>query len=458
MVALRWRIVMRPPVSARRLLPTCPAQAMPDNRLAEELLQMSEILDALPEIVELVHADLVRDTHPAIGRPGMSADQVLRALILKQMNGFSYDELEFHLADSLSYRAFCGFGEHDKPVKRSTLQENIKKLTPETLESINRALIAYANRTGIESGSRVRVDATGVESNIHPPTDSSLLYDVIRTLLRLMKKGRRLGVDCRSHKKRAKRLAYRIFNAKDAVVRRALYEELLLLAEDGLGQAVAAIELLHAEGGARAGRLAAELAHFVELGRAVVQQTSRRVLHGETVPATEKVVSIFEEHTDILVKGQRDLVYGHKVYVTSGSSSLVLDCVIEDGNPADSALTSRMIARQVALYGAPPRQTAFDGAFASKENVKQLKNLGVEDVVFTKGCGLDRSEMVSELWVYRLLQHFRAGIEATISFLKRCFGLDRCLWRGKISFKVYVWSSVVAANLLLLARRQLGTA
>lgn len=417
---------------------------------------MSEILDALPEVVELVHADLIRDKRSEIGRPGMSAEQVLRVLVLKQMNGFSYDELEFHLADSISYRAFCGFGEHDKPVKRSTLQENIKKITPETLERINQALMKYAINAGIESGEKVRVDATGVEANIHPPTDSSLLYDVIRTLLRLMKKGRSYGVSYHSHKKRAKKLAFKIFNAKKQEERLVLYQELVRLTDDALAQAQPAAELLKDQGSNRARELAGKIEHFIELGRAVVGQTRRRVLDGEAVPSDEKVVSIFEEHADILVKGQREVKYGHKIYIVSGVSSLVLDCVVEDGNPADSTLTVKMIDRQVALYGAPPRQAAFDGAFASKANLKGLKERGVEDVMFSKDCGLERSEMVSQPWVFRLLQHFRAGIEATVSFLKRCFGLTRCLWRGEVSFKAYVWSSIVAANLLTLARRQLA--
>ncbi len=167
---------------------------------------MSEILDALPGVVELVHADLTRDKQPGKGRTGMTAEQVLRALIIKQMNGFSYEELEFHLADSSSFRAFCRLGELDKSYSRSTLQENIKKITPAS-QQLNRAMVEYAKRQGIETGAKVRVDSTSVESNIHEPTDSSLLFDVVRTLVRLMKKARKLGARFHNHQRQAKAIA-----------------------------------------------------------------------------------------------------------------------------------------------------------------------------------------------------------------------------------------------------------
>jgi IS5 family transposase len=176
------------------------------------------------------------------------------------------------------------------------------------------------------------------------------------------------------------------------------------------------------------------------------------VLQGETVPASDKVVSIFEPHTDIIVKDRRETHYGHKLCLTAGASGLVLDCVIESGNPADSTLAVKMIERQVDIFGRPPRQAAFDGGFASNDNLAAIKALKVEDVSFSKRRGLAISDMVKSTWVYRQLKRFRAGIESIISFLKRSFGWERCTWRSLESFKAYTWTSVVAANLLLLAR------
>ena len=184
----------------------------------------------------------------------------------------------------------------------------------------------------------------------------------------------------------------------------------------------------------------------------VVDQTRRRVFGGETVPAREKVVSLFEPHTDIIVKGGRGTHHGHKVNFATGRSGLALDAVVEDGNPADSARCLPMLARPVEHYGAAPTHAAFDGGYASRENLKAAKMLGVTHAVFHKKLGMKVADMTSSAWLYRQLKRFRAGVEAGISYLKRCFGLGLCRWRGLPRFKAYVQSAVFAHNLMRLAR------
>jgi IS5 family transposase len=176
------------------------------------------------------------------------------------------------------------------------------------------------------------------------------------------------------------------------------------------------------------------------------------VIHGESVPASEKVVSIFEPHTDIIVKDRRDTFYGHKICLTGGKSNLITDCLILDGNPADTELTGQMLDRHKEIYGHYPLKVALDGGFASKANLKSAKGKGIKDVCFAKKRGLEEEEMCRSSWVYKRLRRFRAGIESGISWLKRCFGLDRCTWKSLQSFHSYVWASVVSANLLTLAR------
>ena len=202
--------------------------------------------------------------------------------------------------------------------------------------------------------------------------------------------------------------------------------------------------------------LTQQLQHYLPLVRQVVCQTRRRVFAGESVPAQEKIVSIFEEHTDIIRKDRRDTYYGHKICVTGGSSNLILDCVVLEGNPADSELTGMMLDRQEAIYGRYPLKAAFDGGFTSHANLEEAKANGVKDVCFSKGRGLDEEDMCRSKRVYKGLRKFRAGIESGISWLKRSLGLDRCTWKGFESFKSYVWASIVAANLLTLARKQLA--
>src|SRR5689334_16136621 len=184
----------------------------------------------------------------------------------------------------------------------------------------------------------------------------------------------------------------------------------------------------------------------------VIAQTERRVLCGEAVPAQDKLVSLFEAHADIIVKGKRDVRYGHKLNLSTGRSGLVLDLVIEAGNPADSERLMPMLERHIAAYGAAPRQAATDGGFASRDNLSRAKACGVRDMAFHKKGGLRIEDMVRSRWVYRKLRNFRAGIEAGISCLKRAYGLARCTWRGLDHFKAYVWSSVVAYNLIVFVR------
>lgn len=441
-------------------LPLVPTSV--DHIHAAELRAMSEVLDANPQIAEIVHADLVQTgVDPTIGREGMIAETVLRALLVKQMNGFSYEQLSFHLADSRSYRAFCRL-RYEQKTSKSTLQRNIKKLRPETLIALNQVLILHAKEHGLEEGLRVRTDCTEVEANVRIPTDSSLLVDCVRVLVRLLRKTSKLvSIGYRDHSRVAKRRDVAINNAKSNVLRRPLYRDLLRFVQRTIaycGTATTALKMPSAGGTPR--RALADLLHdfaqTIEITKRVIDQTERRVFGEETVPASDKVVSIFETHTDIIRKGRRQTKYGHKLLLTTGKSGLVLDCKVSRGNPRDSELALAAIQRLVDLYGQPPTQACFDGGFSSKQNLRDIKNVGVVDVAFSKGPGLSVPEMVSSSWVYRCLKRFRAGIEGTISFLKRAFGLRRCTWRSFESFQAYVLSSVVAANVLILARATLA--
>jgi IS5 family transposase len=302
----------------------------------------------------------------------------------------------------------------------------------------------------------VRIDATVTESNIHHPTDSALLFDSVRTLSRILGRARAgFAIASANRCKAAKRRHMAIINAKRNAHRIKPYRDLLKLTEETIRYAAQAIERLHQVSGPMAGvaqRLARELEHYIPLAQQVVSQTRRRVLNAERVPANEKIVSIFEPHTDIIRKDRRDTYYGHKVTLTGGVSGLVLDWVVEQGNPADSTLLIRMLERQRDQYGRYPRQASVDGGYASKDNLRSAKALGVEDMVFSKKCGLKVEDMVTQSWLFKRLRDFRAGIEGVISFLKRVFGLRRCTWRGQPSFARYVGASIVSANLLILAR------
>ena len=429
-----------------------------------ELAAVRAILDAHPEFARWVQADLLAGGIDAgRGRDGMSGEQVLRALVIKQANGFSYEQLAFHLADSQSYRAFCLIGFAEKPRKKSTLQRNIKLVRPETLERVNRALVEHAQAQGIEDGKQLRADSTVIEAAIHEPTDSRLLVDCVRVLTRLLREAREyVAIEFTNHHKRAKRRAMAIQHAAKAEQRVPLYKDLVKVAENTVASARISVDKLEQHFPPLAfqqpelGDLRTSLNHYIKLAEQVLDQTRRRVFDGETVPAPEKIVSIFEPHTDIIRKDRRDTLYGHKVFLTGGASGLIIDCVVERGNPTDSTKAVKLAERAIKVLGTEPDQIVFDGGFSSRGNLDEMKALGIRDVVFSKSPGIAIKEMIKRTWLYQRLRHFRAGIEGIISFLKRSFGWDRCAWRSYGSFRAYTWGSVIAANLVMLARYTLG--
>ena len=418
-----------------------------------ELKAMSEWLDEHCDLCSLVTRDLRRHGVKETGREGLPAEAVLRCALLKQYRQLSYQELAFHLEDSASFRAFARLPWGWSP-KKSVLHKTISVIRASTWEEINKVLLSSARCEKLESGRMVRVDSTVTAALIHKPTDSSLLWDAVRVMVRLLRQAEKLGSSipwhdhCRAAKKRAQAIQYSRGRAK----RVQLYRDLLKITCTTLGYLQHAADQLTPAADLDVVVWQAQLCHYRPLIEQIIAQTERRVLAGEAVSAGEKLVSLFEPHADIIVKGSRDVHYGHKLNLTTGRSGMVLDLVIEAGNPADSERLLPMLERHINQYGEPPRQAAADGGYASRANLKQAKAWGVNDMAFHKKCGLKIEDMVKSRWVYRKLRNFRAGIEAGVSCLKRAFGLSRCTWRGLDHFKTYVWSSVVAYNLALFAR------
>ena len=403
------------------------------TEIGRELEAISNLLNENPQILDLVYGDLVDLKDPETGRMGMTAEQVLRCAILKQYRNLTYEELAFHLVDSRSFRAFGKLEWGQKPAA-STLQENIKAVSEPTWETINRVIIEYAAKQGLEKGRTIRLDSTAVETDIHYPTDSTLLQDGIRIITRLLIEGKRLyptpGYTFSDHRRVVKKRVIQILNSKKEEERKKCYRDLIEIALRVKGYGVDAIGVLEifkspvSEAVLDARVLAEKLERVIGILSRVIDQTRRRVIEGERVPASEKVVSFFECHTDIIEKGNRETTYGHKLFLVGGASGLIIDCVMERGNPADSVEYLDLLDRQEEIYGRFPRQVSADGGFASKDNLKKAKERGVSDVSFSKRKGLAVLEMVKSSWVYKKLRNFRAGIEANISVLKRALRAD----------------------------------
>ena len=309
---------------SKKQLPLMPDAS--DHPQAVELENISRILDANPTICDLAMQDIcmVNKGKRKSGANGMTAEQAVRAAIVKQMFNFSYQELAFHIVDSKSIRRFMRIGIADKGFKKSTLNNNIKALSPQTWKAINEQLVQYAAEEKIEKAREVRIDCTVVESNIHEPTDSSLLWDSVRVLTRLLHRAKNdygLRILFQDHSRRAKRRLLGIMNSRSKKDRKRKYADLLKVTEKTISYAHKAIEAIDkvASTGNGLMLLRLDLNQYGQLAARVIDQTQRRVLLGENVPAADKVVSLFEAHTDIIVKDRRDTFFGHKICLSSAA-------------------------------------------------------------------------------------------------------------------------------------------
>jgi len=426
-----------------------------DHEYGVRLRKLSQILDQHPEILGLIAADLIDECASAVGRTGLSAESVLRCLLLKQQRGFSYEQLAFHLSDSQTYRTFTRLPAHLSP-SRSCLQSTIRRITPHTLERAHQVLTSSLLGKGMVSLDKLRIDSTVVASDIAPPSDSQLLNDGVRVISRLLAKSKTetgLTVRFTDKRKAARSLAFRIFNAKKAT-RNELYPELLKAARCVLKQADRARQQV-TEGAAASTscqKWLDALAHYRNLTSRVVEQTQRRVLGGEQVPCADKIVSLFEPHTDIIVKGFRDVQYGHKINLSSEASGFITALSIEDGNPGDKTLFLPVLGYHQRVLGKLPRSVVADGGYASQANVAAGRAMGLRHVVFHKPVGVSLTAMGVKSKTFDALRHFRAGIEGNISELKRAFGASKAKWKGHDGFKAFVWASVLSYNLVRLAR------
>ena len=426
-----------------------------------ELAKIDQILRRHPSLAELVVQDISGGAPSRFGQEGFSGEQILRAAVLMSLRQLTYRELADQIEDSRRANAFCRFVNQPLP-SFNALEENIGAIQPDTWMQIHRTLIGFAVEAGVEDGRKARFDSTAVETNIHHPLDSRLIEDCVRIALRLMGRARKQFGDhlprYHDRSKAVKRRVFKIANTKSKKKQVKLYRELLKLGEEIAGEicqmAPALAELAPDDAPTRKYRddLLSDLSTLEMQFEQVLDQCRRRVVHGEKVPASEKLVSIFEPHTDIIPKGGRETVFGHKVWLSAGASNLILDCIMERGNAADSTKFTESLDRTCDLTGTVPDQIAVDDGYASEKNAEYARSCGVRDVVFGGKLNSEGTRWVRSKRTQRKLRNFRAGIEAIVSGAKRSFGLDRCTWSGWMRFQSYVWLSIVAWNRQTMAR------
>lgn len=430
-----------------------------EHELAYQLRDLSELLDEHPIILTLLERDFDRKELSDTGAYGLSLESIIRCLLLKQILRVSYRQLAFHLADSPSYRAFARLRGACSPSK-STLQNLVRRISAQTLKQIHQQLMLDWIDEQTLSLDSLRIDSTVTESNIADPLDSQLLNDGVRVLSRMMATSQRTtGVKLKfsDQRKRSKSLSFQIFNAKKPI-KDTLYPKLLTCVSTTLKQLTRALEKLsHHDVDSKKAQLWIEKAeHYRSLLMQVIDQTQRRVFNAEKVPASEKIVSLFEEHTDIIVKAKRDTQYGHKINLATQIDGFIAYLNIEHGNPSDKVLVMPVLAAIQKDYGCVPVETVADGGYASQINVEQAREQGVDRAVFNKRCGLGFHQMGVKRKTFDRLRNFRAGVEGNISELKRAFGMSKATWKGHDGFCAYVWSCALSYNLVRMVRFSSG--
>jgi IS5 family transposase len=391
------------------------------------------------------------------GRPGTPAAVVLRVLVLKHLRDWSFAECEREVRSSLLYRAFCRIDGERAPDAK-TLVRLAQLLDEAVLKDVLARLVTVARERRVVRGRRLRVDTTVVETNIHHPTDSTLLADGVRVLTRTL---HRLGHRIRNRHRSVARRVFEIAQRSrtrgaraTAAVReqsqarmKTLYGGLLRITRAVLREVDVAARRLPVRPRPGVQRLADQLLTTRALMHQVIAQTRARVFRGDT-HYPHKVVSLFEPHSEIIRKGKlvKPTEFGRLVKIQEAEAQFITDYEICQGSGADRALWIPALDRHIALFGQAPAVAVADAGFASRLNEQAARERGVRHVVLPRQPRERRSRLA------RSLLRWRTGCEGRISVLKRRHGLRRCRYRGPTGMQRWVGLGVVANNLLVLGR------
>jgi IS5 family transposase len=438
-------------------------------RLEPMLQAISDFIDEHGHLVDKVRQDLNRGLkNPKAGRGGLTAQQVLRSFVLQRVKNWHYRELRERISDGYTLRKFTRFYSQAVP-KHDAFNRSFNRLRPATLQVINDLVIRYAAKLGLENGKKLRVDTTVVETDIHHPTDSALLWDTVRVVTRLVRDLDDLlpqgvpGFTNRTRSARRRNQEIQRMTSKerhDQLVTK--YRALIHTTEQVIGNArevlkkterVSSVDLM-TEIAIKAVRK--EIDNYCGLGDRVIDQARRRVLNKEQVPNEEKIFSIFETHTDLIKRGKvlKPVEFGHKVYIAESAHGLITQYRVLDGNPTDDIHVEYSVKRHQETFGQVPKLYSADRGFFSQKNIDYCKDAGVELVCIPQRGGKKTAAQASyeKSPAFKDGQRFRAGIEGRISVLFRGRGMKRCLAEGRERFELLVGAAVLANNLMVIAR------
>ena len=412
------------------------------------------IFETHPELYLIVKDDITKGLKDSnFGRKDVpTVEQIVRAAIFKEMKGYDYRELEYAQSDSRICTNFIKLDDRH-PFSFQMFQKYISKIQPGSLSKLLVEINRIAIAAGYEDMQSLRQDSTVVESNIHFPTNNSLVLDCIQESTRLLYQLKQEinSLAFLNYTKTAKKTYFKINVAKSKDKQAVLFQKQLIIFTKVINQTSNIIKKKFV-GSLKVASIQLRLEELLPLMKQVYDFTYRKQIKGETVANDKKIFSIYELHTDIIVKGSREIQFGHKVNLATGKSNLILDCEVVKGNPSDSTLYKPTIERVINNYGIVPRDTVTDGGYASLDNMNFSKEKGILNIVFNKIVG-SLKNMASSLNMETRLKKWRSGIEANISNFKRGFNISRCDWKGWEHFQTKVLWSALAYNFRVLTNR-----
>jgi IS5 family transposase len=432
------------------------------------LKRISDFLDHQPKIVERVRQDLQRGLKkPDTGRTAMTSTQVLRSLILMRVKNWDYRELSERISDGYTLRRFTGFYSRRVP-KHDAFNRAFNKLRPQTMQALNDLVLKAAIDLGLEDGKRLRVDTTVVETDIHHPTDNTLLWDVVRVLSRLIGRLAELvpnRIEGFTNRRRSARRRMQEIQRMTARQRhtqqRDKYRQLIGITQQVVQNARGVLEKTKDQCAVDLmddlvmGELRRKIDHYCQLGARVIDQSRRRVLEGEQVPNDEKIYSIFETHTDLIKRGkvQKPIEFGHKIFLAESARGLITQYRVLEGNPSDQVHVTPSLERHKETFGLAPAWYSSDRGFFSDENIKACQEVKLVCIPQRGGKRTAHQQALEKSPEFKKGQRFRAGIEGRISVLFRGRGMKRCLAEGRDRFEVLVGAAVLTNNLMTIAHR-----
>ena len=452
-----------PPVKLFALVPKLIADFEPVLRELDRLLDDDVI-------VQWVRADMARRRRYSrtAGRHSTPVEVVLRLLVVKRLYGWSYEETEHFVADSLVLRQFCRI--YLQPVPDdTTLIRWANLIGPQTVEQLDDRVVELARRLRVTRRRKLRVDSTVVATHIHHPTDSRLLGDGVRVLSRLVRRAKPvlgsradLGKEAfRTRTRSIRRLAqqvHRLARRKGeaaAEEMKAVYRRLLTVTKRSRRQAARVAAALRTQAGPAAERLLQQLVTFLPRVDQAIAQAERRVIQGATVPASEKLVSLFEPHTQLIQRHKpgKAVEFGRKLWLDEVDGGIISRYRLLPEPGPDHPYLGTSLADHQQRFGHPPWLLAGDRGMYSPTNDDLAVQAGVKRVVIpAMGKATPARRALERQPWFRRGFRFRAGIEGRISVLRRRFGLDRCPDHGEDRMSRWVGWGIITANLATIAR------